>query len=156
MQSSQAPYLVLKLPPPVSSEYSKITPRAHTSHVLAISSSDKGCERHRNNNMNLDFAFTERSSHSLLCLIKQKNSLIATVRSYTTRKCMGVCEYIYASPTSLVWGTCPRVLVSKLGSLREPAEAGAELATACARGISDSDRQASFKLFDLNNNLSPL
>lgn len=65
-QFSHAPYLELKLPPPLSWAYSDITARAQTSQVLAISPSDMGCDRLRSDMLNLDLAFTERSSYSLL------------------------------------------------------------------------------------------
>lgn len=65
-QFSQDPYFELKLPPPLCWAYSKITARAQSSQVLAISLSDIGCERLRRDMLNLDFAFAERSSYSLL------------------------------------------------------------------------------------------
>nr|CAN82935.1 hypothetical protein VITISV_039412 [Vitis vinifera] len=65
-QFSHAPYLELKLPPPLCCAYSEITARAQTSQVLAISPSDMGCDRLRSEMLNLDLAFTERSSYSLL------------------------------------------------------------------------------------------
>jgi hypothetical protein len=65
-QFSQVPYFELKLPPPLCCACSEITARAQTSQVLAIWPSDIGCERLRRDMLNLDFAFTERSSYSLL------------------------------------------------------------------------------------------
>lgn len=65
-QFSQVPYLELKLPPPLCCACSEITVRAQTSQVLAISPRDIGCDRLRKDMLNLDFAFTERSSFSLL------------------------------------------------------------------------------------------
>jgi len=79
-QFSQVPYLELKLPPPLCCACSEITVRAQTSQVLAISPRDIGCDRLRKDMLNLDFAFTERSSFSLLkeilktISIKHKNS----------------------------------------------------------------------------------
>lgn len=65
-QFSQVPYFELKVPPPLCCACSEITARAQTSHVLAIWPSDMGCERLRRDMLNFDFAFTERSSYSLL------------------------------------------------------------------------------------------
>lgn len=65
-QSSQEPYLELKVPPPLCCAYSEITVRAHTSQVFAISLRDIGCEKPRNDMLNLDFALAERSSFSIL------------------------------------------------------------------------------------------
>lgn len=65
-QFSQVPYLELKLPPPLCCACSEITLRAQTSQVLAISPRDIGCDKLRKDMLNFDFAFTERSSFSLL------------------------------------------------------------------------------------------
>ncbi|CAI0459427.1 unnamed protein product [Linum tenue] len=65
-QFSQVPYLELKLPPPLCWACSDITALVHTSQVLAISPRDMGCERPRRDMLNLDLAFADRSSYSLL------------------------------------------------------------------------------------------
>jgi hypothetical protein len=65
-QFSQEPYFELKVPPPLCWACSEITTRAQTSQVLAISPSDMGCERLRREMLNLDLAFIDRSSYSLL------------------------------------------------------------------------------------------
>lgn len=65
-QFSHVPYFELKLPPPLRCACSEITARAQISQVLAISPRDMGCEMLRKQMLNLDFAFTERSSYSLL------------------------------------------------------------------------------------------
>lgn len=65
-QFSHVPYFELNVPPPLCWAYSEITARAQLSQVLAISSSDIGCARLRREMLNLDLAFIERSSYSLL------------------------------------------------------------------------------------------
>lgn len=66
MQLSQVPYLERKLPPPVFSAHSKIAARQQSSHVLAMSWRDIGCEMLLKHMLNIVFAFTERSSESPL------------------------------------------------------------------------------------------
>ena len=73
-QFSHVPYLELKLPPPLCCAYSEITARAQMSQVRAISPSDIGCESPLKLMLNLDFAFTERSSCSLQNQIVAPNS----------------------------------------------------------------------------------
>lgn len=65
-QLSHVPYLELKLPPPFFSAHSKIAARQQSSHVLAMSFTDMGCDMLRKHILNLVFAFAERSSESLL------------------------------------------------------------------------------------------
>lgn len=66
MQSSQVPYLELKVPPPLCCAYSETTPRAQRSQAFAISRIDIGCDKLRKDMLNLDFAFSARSSFPLL------------------------------------------------------------------------------------------
>jgi hypothetical protein len=65
-QFSQEPYFELKVPPPLCCACSEITAWAQTSQVLAMSPSDMGCERLRREMLNLNLAFIDKSSYSLL------------------------------------------------------------------------------------------